>query len=313
LIKLNIGSPLQTFSFALDTGSFITWVADKDAYGKLGDRTKYKPGLSKYYIKGDDKEIEYATFKINGYVFNDVISFDENPGRKSMKLLAAKFLTSPGMDKLYFDGLIGLGRNYNDEGSQSNFEYSIIKNLYDQKRISRRVFSFQPISEDKGKFYIGDYHADFGKDYAKCNLYNGTANMLWTCRLSYVLIGETTRDTFRSKAYKQYEEFVIDSGSEAILAPESASSYFEQNLLKDLVASGKCKKEILMLQEFYTCPEDFNFDNVPPVYCLSRQVHYIYFLILLNINFKLINIYFKNFIFHEILINYLILYYIIIH
>jgi hypothetical protein len=266
LINLNIGSPLQTFSVALDTGSFITWVADKEASGKLHDRTKYNPGVSKYYVKSDDKEIEYASFKIDGYIFSDVISFNDNPGQKPMKLLAGKNLTSPGMDKSPFDGLIGLGRNYDDKISQCNSEYSIIKNLYDQKLISKQIFSFQPVSEDKGKFYIGDYHADFNKDHAKCNLYKGTADAIWACRLSYILIGETTKETFQSKAYKQYQEFIIDSGSEASLAPESAYSYFEQNLFNDLLATGKCQKETKMFTDFFTCPEDFNFDNVPPVY-----------------------------------------------
>jgi hypothetical protein len=267
LIKLNVGSPLQTFSVALDTGSFITWVADKDAYGVLGARTKYQPGVSKNYVKdGGDQKIQYASFSIDGYIFSDVISFNDNPGQKPMKLLAAKYLLSLGMDKSPFDGLIGLGRNYDDKQSQCNFDYSIIKNLYDQKLISKQVFSFQPVNDEKGKFYIGDYHADFSKDYAKCNLYKGMANMLWACRLSYILIGETTKDTFWSKAYKQYEEFIIDSGSEASLAPESAYSYFEKNLLNGLLASGKCQKETKMLQDVITCPEDSNFDDVPPVY-----------------------------------------------
>jgi hypothetical protein len=190
LIKLNIGSPLQTFTVNLNTGSFITWVADKEAGYKLEDRTKYQPSVSEYYIKdGEYKEIEYASFSINGYIFSDVISFNDNPGHKPMKLLAAKNFFSRVTVKSPYDGIIGLGRNYDDKQFQCNFEYSIIKNLYDQKLISKQVFSFQPVSQDKGKFYIGDYHADFSKDYAKCNLYlKGVNNMIGTCRLSYILI-----------------------------------------------------------------------------------------------------------------------------
>jgi hypothetical protein len=190
LIKLNIGSPSQSFQVSLDTGSFITWVFDKEVKDGGGNKleeiiTKYDPSVSEYFSKSNErKEIEYgASFNVEGYLFNDVISFDDNPSQKTMKIVGATTLSSYLQRTIPFNGRIGLGRNYQHMESDCNSDYSIIKSLFDQKLINKQVFSFKPINQDKGKFYLGDIHTDFSKDFAKCNIFNGQANMLWACKL----------------------------------------------------------------------------------------------------------------------------------
>jgi hypothetical protein len=267
LIKFNIGSPAQTFELMLDTGSFVTWVAYQKADGKIRDRTKYNPGISKYYSKESDKmkRLMYASYNVFGTIFNDVISFNNNPGSGPMKLLAAEFANSEV--EMDFDGFLGLGRVFNNEIVEfCNPDYSVINNLYNQKLINKRVFSFQPVDEKKGKFYIGDYHPDFAKDNAKCNVYNGQAKSMWTCQLAYIITGEVTKETFLNKAYEQNKEIIIDSGSEATVAPESAAAYFKNGFLKDLLSSKACQEEILQNQPFITCPEDLNINDLPQVY-----------------------------------------------
>jgi hypothetical protein len=79
-----------------------------------------------------------------------------------------------------------------------------LKNLYDQGVINKQIFSFKPVSDEKGKFYIGEYHSDFNKDYAKCNIYdNGVSvtKLQWICRLAYIVTGDISKESFLINAH----------------------------------------------------------------------------------------------------------------
>jgi hypothetical protein len=275
LIKLNIGSPSQSFQVYLDTGSFITWVFVGDKKDGIDDKSdesirKYDPSVSKYFSKSNERKkfrVNGTFLRIEGYVLDDVISLGDNPSQKTTKIVGANPPSFAVQGMIPFDGRIGLGRNYEHKESECNSDYSIIKSLFDQKLINKQVFSFKPINQDKGKFYLGDIHTDFSKDFAKCNIFNGQANMLWACRLSHTLIGDNiTKDNFWSKANKHYEEFIIDSSQEFCNAPLTAYKYFEKNILGDLLASGKCEKKSNIFQDYITCSEDLKVDDLPPVY-----------------------------------------------
>jgi hypothetical protein len=268
LINLNIGSPSQTFNLMLDTGSFVTWVAGTLSYGKLAQRSQYQPYKSKCYIStNESKNITYAASGVTGYVFNDVISFDNNINMKTIKLVGAQY-AYPDIE-IDYDGIIGLGRVYEDSVCECNSDYSILKNLYDQGVINKQIFSFKPVSDEKGKFYIGEYHSDFNKDYAKCNILEKSDNVvnLWTCKLAYILTGDNGNEYFPPGAYSQYKDFVIDSGSAMILAPLESVTYFTTGLLKETFATRECHDESQdQVSTVITCNVALDLYNMPPVY-----------------------------------------------
>jgi hypothetical protein len=106
-INLNIGSPSQSFQLMLDTGSFVTWVASIGSFGHLSNRTQYHPNESKYYVSANEsKNITYAASEVSGYVFNDVITFDNNTNTKTIKLVAVEN-AYPDIEVAY-DGIISL-------------------------------------------------------------------------------------------------------------------------------------------------------------------------------------------------------------
>jgi hypothetical protein len=143
-----------------------------------------------------------------------------------------------------------------------------LKNLYDQGVINKQIFSFKPVSDEKGKFYIGEYHSDFNKDYAKCNIYdkgNNIAKLQWACRLAYIVTGDISKESFLTNAYSQYQDFIIDSGSAVIIAPSDSLSYFTNNLLKGAIEKGECHKYSYQSFKTFICTL-LDVDALPPVY-----------------------------------------------
>jgi saccharopepsin len=237
-IPLCIGLPKQCFQSILDTGSFVTWVPDITYEKKHFDgKTKYNPYSSKLSKPTTETQtIVYGSGIVKGYVVEDVISFSTEQYNTTLKFLSiteAKF-----ENPIEFDGLIGLGRDYNNKYGWS---FSIIEYLYDNLAISNMMFSFKTLDQITGKFYIGGPHPDFNNvDFARCNIFRiGSGHRLWGCRLSYVLIGETTKMNFWTNAHAFYEQAIIDSGSSIILAPYSALNVFDK-LFEKYLEIGLC-------------------------------------------------------------------------
>jgi cathepsin D len=265
-INLYVGYPnQQKFEAVLDTGSFVTWIVDKSDNGEeYKGMTKYDHTKSSSYVPlNQPYEIEYAKGKLSGYLFKDFVSLTS--GKFNMdffKLLATTERVGFGIQD--YNGLIGLGKDYRSHEKK----FSIINYLKEENKIDRNVFSLKSLNEERGKFYLGDFHSDFSaeKSFAKCKAFNGGNNgEFWTCRLSYMLIGETNETNFNKDAVKLYEYAVIDSGSSLIRAPLSALPSFKE-YFKDLVEN---QKECFWLEDndiSIGCSMEIDLDALPPVY-----------------------------------------------
>jgi hypothetical protein len=265
-INLYIGYPQQRFEAVLDTGSFVTWVIDKSISNKEYTGSKYDSSKSVTYASLHKKmNIEYVKGKISGNIFKDAVSLVAGtPSVTPFKLLSVT--NAEGFATTDYNGLIGLGRGYIGGDTSS----SLVNYFKDDRKIDKNVFSLKSLSQQKGKFYLGDFHSDFNKannGFAKCNTINsGEHGRFWTCRLSYILIGETNESNFYTNGIKLYEYAVLDSGSSAIKAPCTVLPHF-QEYFKDLVAKGKCAwtdgngKDTVL-----GCDITTNFDKLPPIY-----------------------------------------------
>jgi hypothetical protein len=264
VIDGNIGIPYQRFKFTLDTSSYATWVAEISAReGDFGLKQKYIPYKSKYYSsEGQEKYLKYPEYTIRGYELYDVISLSRSMPSKPMKFVGAT--AGRIRNSRDFDGSIGLGRVYNDDSQPS--EFSFIKYLLDQGLITKQVFSFQSLSnKNEGKFYIGEYHSDFKKDYAKCEVPTGTSTV-WGCMLSHVFAGELTKKTFDDGALPVDMGVIITTGTEGIIAPMSLWDYFEHNYFKKFLDSKQCEKVSGPGKIAVTCDKYFPVYDLPPLY-----------------------------------------------
>jgi hypothetical protein len=262
-INFYIGTPSQKFEAVLDTGSFITWVMDKEIISKhkYDEQTKYECHKSTTcYPNGKNFTIQYVTGNASGYLIEDIISLNSAATSEvvyPMTFLSAFYVADLGSD---FNGLIGLGKG-NDSVDE---RFSIVKYFYDNKLIDKKIFSLKS-SGSGGKFYLGDFHSDFNKGFAKCNTVNkGKYKDFWGCRLSYILIGETDGENFFTNSHKANKLALIDSGSSGIIAPFTVFPIFKAYFEK-LIEEKKCAWHFAR-QILFTCNIDTNFEDLPPAY-----------------------------------------------
>jgi hypothetical protein len=263
VLKAVIGSPAQTFVFMLDTSSYVTWVAEISARGGDFDyKTKYVPYKSKYYSsEGHEKYLKYDGHTIKGYEIYDTITFEGQNTNQPMKFVGA---TSGDVRNTQdFDGVIGLGRVYNENTEDPEFSFVKRQLLFRKKQ----VFSFKPKSSQRSSFFIGDYHDDFlRKEYAKCEVPTDLTNS-WGCKMSHIFIGPTiTQKSFKADSLPLDIGIMITSGAEGITAPLSTWEYFEAKYFKQLIEKKTCEKISAQGKIAVSCLKSFNPNRLPPLY-----------------------------------------------
>ena len=109
--------------------------------------------------------------------------------------------------------------------------------MMNDKIIANKVFSQKFVEKNKAKLFNGEYHPDFSSYstlFVKpCKVQDSDpffANQplkdMWNCRLSHNIVGDNTLDNFDQNSIKIYQNAIIDSGSNSIMAPGRSLKYF---------------------------------------------------------------------------------------
>ena len=218
--EITIGSNKQPFTVILDTGSEILWVEGEN----VSSSKKYIPSNSQTSKRTSETlNYEYTSGKITGYFYNDQMTF----------LLSNSFYfyfgVSSSTQKLdyYFDGIMGLARQYNDQ------KYSILHTIKKVGGISSTKFSMK-YDENKNNlyFYLDEIHDDFktaSSNLASCPLIKSDyyGKNLWLCNI--VSLGIKQGDTI-VKTININIEGLFDTGTNNIVFPAKYISDFESTL-----------------------------------------------------------------------------------
>jgi hypothetical protein len=142
-IDIRFGSNNQILTILLDTGSDILWVAGPGSSNK----NIYNPSNSETAQRSSERlDYHYSSGTIIGYYYNDQINFAANT-------FYAHFGVASSINiELYdFDGIMGLGRKYN------NNKYSILHTIKNIGVITSTIFSFKYDGNRKIMFfYLGE-------------------------------------------------------------------------------------------------------------------------------------------------------------
>jgi hypothetical protein len=272
-MNIGLGSPPQNFNVMFDTGSFHLWVPSITSSGCYSCN-KFKNYLSTtYHSDYNIISLQYVTGSTSGYSSQDVLQLNNLPTNRTsyINFLLAQ---SVNFNVEGSDGIVGFGRDYdsNMPGIELNRQLSFMETLLSSGLISKNVFSQKYDEQDpsKAKLFIGDYHNDFFSnltDTQSCKTLNydpffasTSVKNMWTCKLSYLIFGDSQVENFDSNAISINQRGVIDSGSNFIMAPKSAFDLF-----KKYFSNTTCSSLIEQGTYIFTCKEDFDTTLLPKV------------------------------------------------
>ena len=230
-IPLKVGTPPKTFNVQIDTSTSTSWLPlinckNCDSCTKFYDPLESKTSsvISQQKIELDDED-----GNVEGYPINDNVVLN------GYNLQNFSFVQVTKFDKEFrdhFDGKLGLG--YRDQHGKN---FNFLDRLKKQNLITKKIFSINQMSEQKGLLFIGDNSAN---KYTFCNVSSGEDlddiyKESWVCELTHVGIFNTKEGI--SNVLSNYTHISdgkvdFDSAYEYIAVPVSDRKIIEELLEK---------------------------------------------------------------------------------
>ena len=269
--KMCLGVPEQCFNMIPDTSSYHLWLP---SYNSTGCRTCNhfnKTFSTTFRSLNDTVKLSYETWKLSGAEVSDNFEYKD----KSVKLNWVLGYVLQ-FDEEGADGILGLAREYttgDDDLHSVNEKFSFLDALYNNKLIDKKVFSLKYHDDEdpnKGKLYLGKYSEEFSSldKFSFCNVYKSDEynsrhplKNLWTCRLSYILIGGNKLEDFKSHSHMVNKRAIFDTGSTYIQGPFSILPILKKAFenFKECKFDTDSLSEIIMIY----CKENFDVSVVP--------------------------------------------------
>ena len=230
-IPLKVGTPPKTFNVQIDTSTSTSWLPlinckNCDSCTKFYDPLESKTSsvISHQKIELDDED-----GNVEGYPINDNVVLN------GYNLQNFSFVQVTKFDKEFrdhYDGKLGLG--YRDQHGKN---FNFLDRLKKQNLITKKIFSINQMSEQKGLLFIGDNSAN---KYTFCNVSSGEDlddiyKESWVCELTHVGIFNTKEGI--SNVLSNYTHISdgkvdFDSAYEYIAVPVSDRKIIEELLEK---------------------------------------------------------------------------------
>ena len=230
-IPLKVGTPPKTFNVQIDTSTSTSWLPlinckNCDSCTKFYDPLESKTSsvISQQKIELDDED-----GNVEGYPINDNVVLN------GYNLQNFSFVQVTKFDKEFrdhYDGKLGLG--YRDQHGKN---FNFLDRLKKQNLITKKIFSINQMSEQKGLLFIGDNSAN---KYTFCNVSSGEDlddiyKESWVCELTHVGIFNTKEGI--SNILSNYTHISdgkvdFDSAYEYIAVPVSDRKIIEELLEK---------------------------------------------------------------------------------
>ena len=204
-----IGTPPQSMSLVLDTGSSWTWVPSTNCSCHISNRFN-SSSSSSFQDLGVNQILQYGQGKVIGIEALETFSID------NLTALEQKFILTTQDFELYgleSDGLLGLGFN-----ELADYTPTLVENLKSQGQITRAIFSIYLNSINNNNsiesaFTIGGSDSEtYGTgDMQTINI--DTSYGFWLTIIQSIVTGNNTKK--KSDSYG-----VLDTGTSLLMGPQ---------------------------------------------------------------------------------------------
>ena len=226
-LKLLVGTPFQFLNNSFyDTQMFQSAIPGINCVSCFGNRfNEYKS--SSPVTQDSDETLYYPVhdFSLKGKYLSDKLSLTEqNTTKSTIFILVDTLISSDTQIRLYTDGILGLGYNY-DSIKYKN-KSSILVSILQSYNITSRIIVQESRNGD-GSLFIGGVPqriSNLTVNYSICQI--PIYSSQWGCELSNVLLG---KGVDLGESLKLLKTMVIFSTYELrIIAPENAFEYFNK-------------------------------------------------------------------------------------
>ena len=201
-IPICLGTPPQCLKVKLDTGICKLWVHEKNFFNEKGNFTFFYPKNSKTYKTNlQSHDLSFYNATISAIEAND--SFIINKDQKNeIKINNFGFLSSYSSEGIDVNGSLGMCYYYKDTPEEDG-NYSLIKLLRDQSKLSHKFFAIKFDRETKkGSILFGETGLGRSIDMDHMGICLNPLvfsspiskklkiNNYWGCRFNWITIGE---------------------------------------------------------------------------------------------------------------------------
>ena len=123
-------------------------------------------------------------------------------------------------------------------GYELNSNYSFVKQLQAQDKISQPVFSIHPIFPSNGSIYIGEIPHSIIENKYETSCYVNDTKQKWGCTLNNIII-EHSNGSVSTVEINDYAYFQSSGGF--IVAPSSFILYINDTLFKEYLENKECQ------------------------------------------------------------------------
>lgn len=213
----------STYDLFLNSGSYISWIADKECKTCTWADKKYKT------VKSCSDIIRTFSYgKISGYNDIDKVKFID-----AMEKIDFSFLSVTKSEymstKVKFSGTLGIG----DSDSKSS-EISLATNFFSHYNLSKIIMIDYSKQKNNytGQLLLGEIPENFANNITFCSKYNidsdssGSNSELdnyWSCKMDYILFGQEY-DFYLAKYVNQF--VIFDTLSYFHIVPYNFIDYF---------------------------------------------------------------------------------------
>mgnify|MGYP000927402833 CR=1 FL=1 len=212
---ISLGQNNETFRMLFDSGSMWIWVSGANTTNLFRPAFDCKKSATCRSLDNQRYKIKYGKGYVEGYAFNDSISFGDSLVASSQPFLVIDMKLS--LEGIEIDGIFGLGF-LRAEGKIPTF----LETLKAEGRIENKLFSFyltdspQSFGTSASTLTIGGWDSKYFKEETLRYL-PVTDNFHWAVTLKGLKAGNIPVNVSESYQYQA----VIDSGTSHLLIPQS--------------------------------------------------------------------------------------------
>ena len=226
--NIEVGTPSQTFSILLDTGSNFFWINNYTCINCKSKKKFIKDKSETYNSTNKQINIDYISGDLKGIISSDIVKFNNNINISNFYFI----LINESNINFELDGILGLSKNIRDF---DNYELSPLNLIYEQKLFNNNIFTLDFPNKN---FYVGE-------NPSYLNLYNNITckrksiynlnNFYWKCISKKIKFSN-------SLDYSKENNIIFNSGINAMVFSFNYIDFFKNIILcNKLLNRAKCE------------------------------------------------------------------------
>ena len=247
--KIEIGTPGQSFSVLLDTGSNFFLVNNENCKGCISNNKYISDKSQTYNYTSKSININYISGDLTGFICSDFIKFTNNKNLLNLDFV----LVNDSNINFGLDGIFGLSKNIKDI---NNNELSPINQLFEKNISNNNIFV---LDFPNNNFFIGEKPSYLDLYYniscKRKSIYN-LNDYYWKCISKKIKLNSISFNSSENN-------IIFNSGINSMVFSLNYKDFFKNIISNNkLLSDAKCEIKLSQENEYIYIIICYNFDNL---------------------------------------------------